>query len=518
MATACTSPIIRHLRRLAAGAGDGVPDSHLLARFVRLRDEDAFAALVRRHGPLVLGVGRRVLGDAHAADDCLQATFLVLARKAPSLTVAHTLGPWLYGVAYRTALKTRAREARRRRDESRAARPPAVEDPDNPAWSDLRPVLDELIAALPEKYRAAFVLCHLEGLTVAQAGRRLGCPQGTVAGRLARAKERLRGQLARRGVTLSAGVLAAVTAREAGAAVPAALLCSTAQAALLAATGPAAPIGWVASLGATGVKGVLQTMSTSKLATTAFLLIVAAGATGVGALARQAGGGTAAAKEEGRRVADTVQPPETSLEGRIYAALREEGCWDSPAEDFSIRVAKVDGRRLLNVVLIRSDGQGHLVGVTTCKEAELKVEPGRQIFRVHMKNGESRGADGSRAFFQERVAQVILGVPRAEAGDTKFCYVVHDLGGGMGRVFRFPLRGDVAVLDLLSQIPGLAKVAAEGRVWIERGEAGAGKPARVLPVNWRDITQRGSAATNYLILPGDRVHLIPEGGTYPSGE
>src|SRR5581483_1591520 len=79
MATACTSPIIRHLRRLAAGAADGVPDSHLLARFVRLRDEDAFAALVRRHGPLVLGVGRRVLGDAHAADDCLQATFLVLA-------------------------------------------------------------------------------------------------------------------------------------------------------------------------------------------------------------------------------------------------------------------------------------------------------------------------------------------------------------------------------------------------------------------------------------------------------
>jgi RNA polymerase sigma factor (sigma-70 family) len=633
MATARTAPLIRHLRRLAACAGDGVPDSHLLARFVRLRDEEAFAALVRRHGRLVLGVGCRVLGDVHAAEDCLQATFLVLARKARSLTVAHTLGPWLYGVAYRTALKARARAARQRRDEARAARSSAVENADALAWRDLRPVLDELIAALPEKYRAALVLCHLEGLTVAQAARRLGCPQGTVAGRLARAKERLRGQLARRGVTLSAGALAAVTAQEVGAAVPTALACSTAKAALLAATGKAAPIGLITSHGATLVKGVLETMSTSKLATTAFLLVMAAGATGVGLLARQEGGGTGTAAQPAPASAnpgtDNARVPETNPEERIYAALRDRGCWRSPTRDFAIWVEEVDGRRLLNVLLKRCDGKGDVVGITTCREAELKADRERQTLYVHMKNGEWRGDDGSRGYFQEREVQTSLAVGRAEgvsppvakqgyapkgpmaspeayvieppdvlriqAGEkvalparaldgshlvrpdgtislgaygtvrvtgltvdraadaiavelkkagvarplsaaqikrelkveveainSKFCYVIHDLGGGESQVFRFPLRGSEAVLDILPQISGLSGAAPEVRVWIERGEARADKPAQVLKVNWKAITQSGNAARNYQILPGDRIHIqsekVPKAPTEPQAK
>jgi hypothetical protein len=320
----------------------------------------------------------------------------------------------LYGVAYRTALKARGRKARQRRDEARAARSPAVENPDGLVWRDLRPVLDESIAALPGKYREAFVLCQLEGLTVAQAGRRLGCPQGTVAGRLARAKERLRAQLARRGVTLPAAALAAVATQEAAAAVPAALACSTAQSALLAMTGQAAPFGLIASHGVTLIKGVLETMSTSKLATTAFLVVLAAGATGVGLAARQSGGEAAAAqpgKVKGKPAAEKAQLPETNPEERIYSALRDHGRWRSPAGDLSIWVHHVEGRRLLYVVLESSGGSGSAPCLTTCTEAELKVDPGRQVLHVYMKDGKSRGADGSRAYFVQREIQVSLAPP-----------------------------------------------------------------------------------------------------------
>src|SRR5260370_4166186 len=130
MAHAQTLSSPRCLGRLLASPAEEMPDAGLLERFVRLGDESAFAALVRRHGPLVLGLCRRVLGNAHDAEDCFHATFLVLATKAASLSVSRTLGPWLHNVALRTALKARGREARRRQREERAARPAAVEQAD----------------------------------------------------------------------------------------------------------------------------------------------------------------------------------------------------------------------------------------------------------------------------------------------------------------------------------------------------------------------------------------------------
>src|SRR5262249_9322955 len=176
----------------------------------------------------VLGACRRVLTDPHAAEDCFQATFLVLARKAGSLQGPQPLGPWLYGVATRTALKARARAARRRVCERRAAVAEAVTPPDGLGWRDLRPKLDEAIAGLPEKYRTPFVLHHLEGLTVAEVAHRLGCPQGTAAARLARAKEQLRARLARRELGWCLGALATTLARGAApAAVPAPLAAVT---------------------------------------------------------------------------------------------------------------------------------------------------------------------------------------------------------------------------------------------------------------------------------------------------
>src|SRR5262249_48128930 len=156
-------------------------------------------ALVRRHGPLVLGVCRRVLRDRHAAEDAFQATFLILLRRARSLDRRGSVASWLYTVAYHVALRARADAARR----PPPARP--VPQPPEAGWADLQPVLDEELGRLPDSYRAVVVLCYLEGKTNVEAARLLGWPVGTVKGRLARARDLLRARLTRRGITLSAG-------------------------------------------------------------------------------------------------------------------------------------------------------------------------------------------------------------------------------------------------------------------------------------------------------------------------
>jgi RNA polymerase sigma factor (sigma-70 family) len=280
MAATQTAPVLHFLRRLTADGGAGLPDSQLLERFIHLRDEDAFAALVRRHGPLVLAACRRVMADCHTAEDCFQATFLLLAEQARSANLPRALGPWLYGVAVRTALKARALAARRRRREARTAVPVAVEHGDEAVWRDLRPVLDEAVNRLPEKLRAAFILCYLEGVTVAEAARRLHCPRGTVAARLARARERLRASLVRRGITLGAACLATGLAASGRtlACIPLPLVSSTALAAGLLAAGRAPAAGMVRA-GVSASTGGMKAMLMSKLkALTAMLLLLAVGA------------------------------------------------------------------------------------------------------------------------------------------------------------------------------------------------------------------------------------------------
>jgi RNA polymerase sigma factor (sigma-70 family) len=207
--------------RDSAARGDG----ELLARYRRDRDQDAFGSLVRRHGPMVLGVCRRVLRDSHAAEDAFQATFVVLARKADAVRPPERLAPWLYGVAYRTALKARGRAFRRQQVEqayaSEVANRPA---PASDGAAELLPVIDEQLHALPEKYRTPLVLCALQGLNKAEAAERLGLPEGTVSSRLARAREMLRDRLTRRGVAVPAAALAGLLAADSlRAAVPAAL-------------------------------------------------------------------------------------------------------------------------------------------------------------------------------------------------------------------------------------------------------------------------------------------------------
>src|SRR4051812_27222926 len=150
-------------------------DGALVDAFLARRDEAAFEALVRRHGPLVLGVCRRVLGNSHDAEDAFQATFLVLARKASSISKRASLSSWLYQVAYRVALKGRARTATRQRYEQRADQRTTPDPLEELTGQELLAVLDEEMHQLPERYRAPLILCHLESRTCEEAARQLGC-------------------------------------------------------------------------------------------------------------------------------------------------------------------------------------------------------------------------------------------------------------------------------------------------------------------------------------------------------
>jgi RNA polymerase sigma factor (sigma-70 family) len=185
-------------------------DAQLLERFVRAADAAALAALVRRHGPMVWHVCRRGSTDAHAAEDAFQAAFLVLLRRAGAIRRPEQLANWLFGVARRTAARARVLAGRHRAREHPLPDDVPTETGEPDPWSDLRPVLDEELERLPARYRAPLVLCYLEGRTYSEAARALGWAEGTVSGRLARARDILRDRLTRRGLALSAGTLVTV--------------------------------------------------------------------------------------------------------------------------------------------------------------------------------------------------------------------------------------------------------------------------------------------------------------------
>jgi RNA polymerase sigma factor (sigma-70 family) len=278
--------VLDHLHQTLGPPG-GEADGRLLGRFVAARDEAAFAALVRRHGPMVLGTCRRVLGHAQDAEDAFQATFLVLARKAAAVR-RDALAGWLHGVAHRVALEARSAAARRRARERQVGELPQPEVP--PAEpQDWRPLLDRELSLLREEYRSAVVLCDLEGRSRKEAARLLGVPEGTLSSRLARARALLARRLTKCGVTLAAGALAAL-AREAQAAAPAALARETVRVGLLVAAGEAAASAPVAGL----TREVLKAMFLGKLKTVAATAAVLA-ALGAGGVAWQAGGRPGAA-------------------------------------------------------------------------------------------------------------------------------------------------------------------------------------------------------------------------------
>jgi RNA polymerase sigma factor (sigma-70 family) len=258
MATSQISEVIQHLLgAVLLRGGAGLTDGQLLDDYISRRDEAALATLVRRHGPMVWGVCRRVLRNYHDAEDAFQATFLVLVRKAASVASRELLANWLYGVAHQTALKARATAAKRKVRERQVTEmpDPVVEHQD--LWNDVQPLLDEELSRLPGHYRAVIVLCELEGVTRKEAARKLGLPEGTVGSRLARARVMLAKRLARRGLVVSGGVLAASLAENAASAgVPSSVVTSTIKAAGLLAAGAAT--GAISAKVAALTEGVLK--------------------------------------------------------------------------------------------------------------------------------------------------------------------------------------------------------------------------------------------------------------------
>jgi RNA polymerase sigma factor (sigma-70 family) len=299
--------VIDHIRRTVlprdrADVGDG----ELLRCFIERRDEAALAALVRRHGPMVWGVCRRLLGH-HDAEDALQATFIVLVRKAASIVPREMVGNWLYGVAHQTALQARRSAVRRRAREVQVMAMPNTEAARTDQWPDLQPLLDQELSRLPDHYRAVIVLSDLEGKTRKEVAAQLDCPEGTVASRLVRARAMLAKRLTRRGVALSSAALAAALSQNVASAVmPASVAASTIKAANLFAAGQAVISSKVAAL----AEGVLKTMLLTKLKSVTAVLVVAAmvGLIGYGiARGQQKGDAVAPQKQESAPKTQTVE-------------------------------------------------------------------------------------------------------------------------------------------------------------------------------------------------------------------
>jgi RNA polymerase sigma factor (sigma-70 family) len=257
-------PVVRIVRTLfAGGTVGGLTDGQLLEQFT-LRDEaasePAFAALVERHGPMVLRVCRSILRNEHDAEDAFQSTFLVLARRAPSLWAETSLGSWLYGVAFRTASCARASRIVHRQHERKAAlsavRAFESDDPDG-----LGPALHEEVSRLPDRFRAPILLCYFGHMTHEQAARQLGCPVGTIRSRLARARALLKARLTRRGLSPRHSPLSSFSGNFA--APSARLIDLTVKAATVRAARDVLNAGLVSAAGAAMTEGALHTMFVS---------------------------------------------------------------------------------------------------------------------------------------------------------------------------------------------------------------------------------------------------------------
>ncbi|WP_010040604.1 RNA polymerase sigma factor [Gemmata obscuriglobus] len=287
-------------------------DGQLLEAYSDHRDGAAFAELVRRHGPMVWGVCRRMLPNRQDAEDAFQATFLVLVRKSASVRPAERVGNWLHGVAVRSAQKAAA--ARRRERPVENVPDPAVVE--SGVWRDVLPILDEEVGLLPDRYRSVIVLCDLEQMTRAAVARRLGVPEGTVAGWLARARALLGRRLARRGVGTPA-LAALISERIVSATVPASVVRTATEAANQS--------GFVPVGVATLTEGVIRAMFLNKIRVAATALFVGCGVMASGAvlLTRPTAAAQPPRSETTATAPQTEHPVSGSTEGYIRVARSE---------------------------------------------------------------------------------------------------------------------------------------------------------------------------------------------------
>jgi len=316
-------------RLFSTGTLSGLSDWQLLNRYHLHRDELAFETLVTRLGPMVLGVCRGHLGDSNDVDDAFQATFLVLVRKASALRERDAIGPWLHGVACRVALRARSDLARQRRRSEHASDSPALVDHRERSKDDfeLRPLLDQELSRLPEKYRMPIILCHLQGLSNVEAANQLNWPVGTVKGRLSRARSLLKERLVRRGVSASIAALAVSEPARVSAALPDSLRLATLAQAWNLALGPRSISLLTPSLHQL-IEGVLRTMFWIKIRS------LAAAVLGFGALSLGLG---VAAQQATQRDEDPV-----GITAANAAALYPTEPKPSPTNDLADPISQTD--------------------------------------------------------------------------------------------------------------------------------------------------------------------------------
>jgi RNA polymerase sigma factor (sigma-70 family) len=493
MANAQLRPVLRHIHRLAGGCGtDDLTDSQLLQHFASQGDEAAFAALVRRYGRLVLSVCRHVLGHEQDAEDAFQATFLVLVRKAASIRKREALASWLHGVAFHLAHKAKRAAARRRIHERQAPPMPQGKAHADLTWRELQGVLEEEVNRLPEIYRAPFVLCCLDGQSKGEAARRLGCPEGTVSGRLARARKQLQQRLVRRGVALSAvlGGLA-LSQDPMKAAVPSVLTTSTIRAGIIYATTQTIPAGVLSAEAAALVRGVATglLLAKCKIATLFFVALglLVAGITALGheapAQPQDKEASPAAARPASKpaelprpnaqaemvvrgRVLDSAGKPLAEAQVAVlarqglmlsswegWAVLRNEVLGQSRTDDqgqFQLRVPRTDATMTMRQLRVVAYAAGHGMGWKALApdaqqaEAELRltseqVVRGRLVglqgtpavgVQVHVVRVTRPGQKGER---EEDVVIRVPGVgfpfgPRTAKTDAQGNFVIQGLG------------------------------------------------------------------------------------------
>jgi RNA polymerase sigma factor (sigma-70 family) len=480
-------------------------DTQLLETFARRREESAFEAIVERHGPVVLGVCRRVLHDEHDAEDAFQATFLVLARNAASIRNQEALGAWLYGVAYRVAHKLKQQAGQRRAREHQMA----AELGDlggerlvgdlvgSVVWRELRPVIDEELSRLPEKYRAPLVLCYLEGKTHEEAARALGWSKGSMSRRMDKARELLRSRLCQRGITLSAGILfAAFSHNAASAAVPASLVQTTVRAAASIAAGRTLAAGLISAQAAAVTQGVLHTMFMTKVklagAACAFvaLLGVSAGVATYGALADdtqgeagkrpaasgdakskagQSGGdpsrgptaaggdaGTKSAPEStmtARQVRELLAQPSTKLAQGIDPGTPFKDAIDILSQVFEVPI-HVDYNAFQTVAALTDDQLDQMqVRLPPLRKNE-KVTPGRALRNLLRQIGtaDGGGAQGTATFVVKDGAVVIVPSQRVVPDDAE----IYPNGTPVSRALREPVTVSVEDRPLRQALRELA--------------------------------------------------------------
>jgi len=359
-------------------------DGDLVQRFAHTSDAAAFEAIVRRHGPMVLGVCQRVLRHGADADDAFQATFAVLVRKAGSLSRPERLAGWLFQVANRTARRARGDRIRRQAREAPLPDLPVEAPTAEIVWRELQPIFDEEVARLPEKLRLPVILCFLEGQSKRAAAQSLGWAEGTFSCRLQQARELLRNRLARRGIALSAGAIdLALLEGAAAAAVPTSLISNTIQTASLAATTSAlsAP---VAAL----TQGVIHSMFLTKLKIVAGLILAVgvlgggtswimrgAAASGEVALAGEPGPASSPKKET------PAQPATPEAPGNVKSAV-----W-LPKEDFVVHQLKhipaQDAQEVLKIALRRQFEQASIRFIVDERTNQILISaPGDALARA----------------------------------------------------------------------------------------------------------------------------------------